>query len=157
MDSLPLLRPREENISHTREFNLTVLLYVVWNLALAVVSVVILFCSSNEHPHRPLRFWIFIDALQYALAVVLFLVYEYARFPSKTLMGFRIANTTISIIWWFIGLVWASSGVQINLENAYSLYMWTAILIFMPLVLILVHFITILCGITIWLPYFYES
>eukprot|EP00262_Sarcandra_glabra_P000569 TRINITY_DN10684_c0_g1_i1.p1 TRINITY_DN10684_c0_g1~~TRINITY_DN10684_c0_g1_i1.p1 ORF type:complete len:357 (+),score=27.87 TRINITY_DN10684_c0_g1_i1:145-1215(+) len=55
-----------------------VALDILWNLAFAIVSVVMIACTLNENPNTPIRIWILGYALQCVLHVVLVWV-EYRR------------------------------------------------------------------------------
>lgn len=120
-----------------------VVLDVIWNLAFAVASVLVLLFTVQEKPSSPLRAWISGYAVQCALHVC-FAYLEYrkslpdgigdengaAPFPSRRSLvkTLETLNTIISSFWWVLGFYWIVVGGQALLRDSPHLY-WLAVVL----------------------------
>ncbi|KAJ0099281.1 hypothetical protein Patl1_21053 [Pistacia atlantica] len=110
---------------------------VIWNLAFALVSAVVLVLARKERPSAPLRIWVSGYALQCLLHVG-FLYLQRRRkdtFSAKNIthysfnvLLFRIVkrlesiDTMISFVWWITGFYWIVAGGQALLQDSPQLY-----------------------------------
>ncbi|KAF9610280.1 hypothetical protein IFM89_021841, partial [Coptis chinensis] len=118
--STPLLLPREE--TYTANPLLLLLaraaapLDIEWNLALIVVSVVILSCTLSEYTTTPIRIWIGVTGKIW-----------------KTLL------TAASFAWWIIGIYWIVSGGYLLQHYAPRLYCFVVNLCKLVVVFLAMH------------------
>ncbi|XP_031280434.1 E3 ubiquitin-protein ligase At1g12760-like [Pistacia vera] len=108
---------------------------VIWNLAFALVSAVVLVLARKERPSAPLRIWVSGYALQCLLHVG-FLYLQRRRkdtFSAKNITHYRILkrlesiDTMISFVWWITGFYWIVAGGQALLQDSPQLYWLTVV------------------------------